>query len=326
MNILYCNNYCSDLETINRVDNMLYPKSHLWGIYNLYKQQDHHIELAQCPNMNSIKSRIIRLLSTFCFQIRLFLQYRKYDVVYAACAHQIDIFAFFKKIKLFKGRLYVVIHHPGRHPFLSSYNKIFFISNFTLNFFIKKYKITNGEFIFWGPDLDFYNAHKNLNESKKFDIYSNGKTLRDYSILYEYAKKYLNRKILIVGTNSNNMQNISCQFRVSDIENIAYCCTSKVMVIPIIKTSSTIVGLTSINDALGVGLPMLIADTANLGIDIEKYGLGLEYTSENYGDFERKVEQLLNNYTKYGEGIHNFTQKFNYKTFEQKIEKELIEG
>lgn len=322
--VLYCNNYAATEQTVENVKNGLYPRHHLWGIYGLLENPNHTVKLEQCEDMNIIKNRVMRLLKMLRYQINLYQLYKKYDVVFAACAHQIDIFAFAKKIGLFKGRIYTIIHHPCKLLFLNNYDRIFFISSYTFDFFSKNYHIKNGEVVFWGPDLDFYKLHQKNELNKVYDMYSNGKTYRDYSILFEYAKRNPDSKLLVLGLEKVDYENIACEYRVSDIENVKNCMLSKIMVIPIIKNVKAIVGLTSVNDALALGLPMLIANTAHIGFNIHELGLGLEYDAENYNDFVTKYDLLCKDYESYKHKIKTFIQENNYETFEQKIIKTLL--
>lgn len=184
--ILYCNNYTATLRSVENVKNGLYPRHHLWGIYELFNDKDCLVRMSESPDMNAHKNKFVRLFIALFYQIKIFFQYRKFDVVYAACSHQIDFFAFMKSVKLFKGKLLLIVHHPQKVLFSKSYGKIICISKYTQKILKSRYGIKNTEYVFWGPDLSFYSKHKIVG-GKKYDFYSNGKTLRDFTLLWNVS-------------------------------------------------------------------------------------------------------------------------------------------
>lgn len=321
--ILYCNNYAANGQALENVRNGLYPRHHLWGIFEFCGNKNFIVEFSESPDMNLHKSKILRLIIILFYQIKTYLKYKNFDVVYSACSHQIDFFAFMKRIGVFKGNLFAVVHHPQKIPFYSSYKKIVCISKYTQKILRDKYCIENTQYIFWGPDLSFYHRYERPQE-KKYDFYSNGKTLRDFTLL-EDVFQHCDYKLLIL-QNSVNGKNIHCISRVSDVENVKFCCLSKVMLIPLKKGITQICGLTSLIDALALKLPFVISDSANLGFSnagIESLLGGIVYKSSDKEDFLEKLKKSIENYGQNLAG-YAFALENDYEQFRNKISALLL--
>lgn len=314
--VLYCNNYAATEQAVENVKNGLYPRHHLWGIYELCNSDQFFINFSESPDMSLHKSRIVRLVITFLYEIKIFKKFHKIDVVYAACTHQIDFFAFMKCIKLFKGRLMVVVHHPKRIPFSKHYQKIICISRYTEKYLRDKYGILNTEYLFWGPDLAFYHKYKE-NSEKKYDFYLNGKTLRDFNLVAD-AFRRCDYKVLALQNMMGEGKKVQA---VSDVENIRFCCLSKIMLIPIKSGILQICGLTSLIDALALEMPFIISDSANLGfseLEVKEMLGGTVYKAGDKQDFLEKLKDSIEHYKPNIAGLA-FILANNYEHFRTRI-------
>lgn len=213
------------------------------------------------PSLRNVNV-FVRILKLFVFQLTLFFKYRKVPVVYAACAHCIDIFALMKRLHLYSGKLFCVIHHPLKVVFPNMYERIICISTYTQTY-LKDSGCSNTEYVFWGADLPFYKAEDD--SEKKYDFYSNGKSCRDFDLINRLDTPY---KMLVLANTQSDTREKTFKYRVSDKENVALCAQSRVMLIPVCENVHGIVGLTSVCDALAMGMPILISDSAHIGIDV----------------------------------------------------------
>ena len=190
------------------------------------------------------------------------------------------------------------------------YEKIICISTYTQNYLINN-GLSNTEYIFWGPDLSFYAVE--ADSEKVYDFYSNGKSFRDFDLLKRLDTPY---KILALNQKS----------RVSAKENVTLCTKSRVMLIPVCANVRGIVGLTSVCDALALGMPILISDSAHIGIDVEKLGIGFEYKAGDIDDMKKKMKLILDKKTfaSLSEKSKRFGETFTYDSFAIRIQSMLL--
>lgn len=91
----------------------------------------------------------------------------------------------------------------------------------------------------------------------------------------------------------------------------------------LIMGGGTLIGLTSFVDALALGIPVLISDNSQIGIDIESLKLGYVYKAEDMYDFEEKVKQILrmseDDYNIMKCNCKNFAQTNSFKKFSDTI-------
>lgn len=324
--ILYVNNYGANYSTFERIKIGEYSRSHMWGIYELFNSHSDEIELITSPNLQKINFRLLRLLRTFSFQIKLFFKYRSTPVIYAGAAHLIDIFALMKKMKIYHGKLFVVIHHPTKSPYLAMYDRIITISEYTHKYLEQK-GCKNTKLLFWGPDLNFYNTNSfEVVNEKTIDFYSNGKSFRDFDILRNLDLPY---DITILANKDFVPSNLNIKIleHVDAIKNVQLCKQSKIMLIPISKNVRGICGLTSVIDGLGGGMPLLISDNSNIGLDIEKQDIGFVYKAGDKEDLKRKMKEILipENYNRMKSNVKSFAENNDYNKFAMEI-KILLEN
>lgn len=98
---------------------------------------------------------------------------------------------------------------------------------------------------------------------------------------------------------------------------------SKFIVIPInvrpYKQRYCLAGLTTFVDAVIMHKPVLVSDNTNMGIDVKKLGIGLEYKAGNVEDMRQKMIQLQSlsdeEYYTMCNNMRNYSQTYNYDEF-----------
>lgn len=277
--ILYINDYACDNQAVRNVYDRKYPKFHLWGVTELLGKKEgfnisfcnpNNFGFGYVKNKNCISlffNRIVHLIKW----ILIFIKYFNSNIIYSALPGYEIGFLLMKKLRLKQYRIITVVHHPGsRIVMRESYDRLIFISKVAY----KKYSdYSNCEFLFWGPDLDFYKSIDTKQNKKEYDFIAAGKTLRDYDTLRK-SLKGMHVKTKIIGANNSKTNEITY------IELLRLYNVSRFIVIPMAKQNNPnhyLIGLTSFLDVMGMGLPVIMSDNSNIGIDIDKIGIGFTY-------------------------------------------------
>ncbi len=291
MKVLYINDYACSKDSVEQCIAGVYPKSHLWGMVELIQSAPNiKVKLLNISDLSTpptwlekiLKSNFVKLIHLYKV-ICVFLLYFKYDVVYSALPGYEWGFLMAKKLGLKKYRIISVVHHPAsRLKMVDLYDRLIFISKVAY----EKYSCRgNAEYLFWGPDLDFYNSNIVNEPDIKYDFIAAGKTHRDYMLFRQAFASRIDR-IAIFGENDPKNNEISYRNLIEQYRH------SRFIAIPMRKMprdNAILIGLTSFVDALGMGLPILMSDNSLIGIDIEKLNIGYVYRA---GDLKDLVDTL----------------------------------
>lgn len=279
--LLYINDYsCSlkDLQTYENNPQM--PVSHFWGIFEIYKTKSYDLRFGRVLHI-----RKYPYISKLWNMLKLFILNFNVDIIYCALPGFDWLFLLAKKIKLKKYKIICVVHHPSsRLIFPDQYDEVIFICKEAYN----KYNLENKKYIFWGPDLKFYNINKEI-ENPSIDFISAGKTHRDYESMRIACNESKVRYKIIGDRNEVNNQ-------LSYIELLKEYENSKFIIIPLEKSEATkglLNGLTSFNDAIALGKPMIISDNSKIEVDIERLNIGYTYKAGNSEDLKNKITNLI---------------------------------
>ena len=299
-------------DSLRLVNNRILPRHHVWGIDKLIKYFDLKFINYKCPKC-LIKIHLARLYYYY-FQVKVLLLSFDCDCVYAAASPLINLLAGLKYWKLISIKLFMIVHHPQNFSLKRmAYNKLFFITKVAYNQACIDYKNKSNLFIYneWGPDMDFYRMQSiNRKNKDKISFISIGKANRDHNVLLA-ASRNINVNTFIICTkrsqptnyNPETDTNIKVLIQNDDTlisgnlmsyrEMISVLSDYDVVVIPIPHGHKALCGLTSFNDAIALGKPVIIADSANLGIDVEKEGFGFIYKSGDVQDLREKMNRFI---------------------------------
>lgn len=329
MKLLYLNNYGCDKKYIKNCMDLNIPRNHIWGIDFLQKEYEviiPYIPFKSWHPSNCWAGRIKRILTDLFFIIR----YWNVDIVYSAYQGRLTLFALLKKLHLSRKRLVIVIHHSSsKFFFATQYNKIFYLSPIIKQSYDQKCHIIESEYIHWAGDKQYY-ASKYRKEEDKFMFISAGRSHRDYSCLEKAinTSAATNKKTLIICDELKiDNQYITCpQSRetLSYNELVNYYAISKFMIIPINATlKNELCGLTSLVDAIQLGIPVLMSDNTNIGIDIEERQLGWIYKAGDAEDMAKKIEimSLLSetDYQRMQNEIKKYANSHDYDKFAERL-------
>lgn len=160
--------------------------------------------------------------------------------------------------------------------------------------------------------MNFYRIHtyNKIKHKEKTSFISIGKANRDYNTLIA-ASRNINATTSIICTkggqptnyNYKTVMNVKMIVQTDDTlisgnlmsysEMVLTLSNYDVAVIPIPHGHKGLCGLTSFNDALALGKPIIIANSANIGIDIEKEGFGFIYTAGDIQDLKEKMNRFI---------------------------------
>lgn len=325
--VLYINNYrCS-----NKHSEVL-PDNHLWGADALSKVFD--VTCAEVPS-NSIKVHVkgVFILNNFIKSVKMLFRYFSYDIVYSACGELTDAFALANILHIGKRRLYKIQHHGGKMiPFAKGYTKIMFLSPFVS----RQYELENKVNVKWGGQISY--AEKFILNTDKYlyDFVSAGKSGRDHDCMIAAANEIEGKTLIISAVNDTFYDkekitvlsgNDSHKNSTSYNDTYTAYAQSRFIVIPIErrtkKAMRVLSGLTTFVDAVVMKKPVLISDSTNMEVDVEKLGIGLVYKAGDSKDMRAKMEQMLawtsEEYDKACSKMNEYSKTHNYDEFCKEI-------
>lgn len=347
--ILVINNY-SMKKTMKWAKAKFLPFHHVWGIDELEKHYKLRFLNYRCPR---VMSRMhMAKLYYIVFQLLSLLMSLRCECIYAAASPYIDLLAFLHYKGWMKKRIYMIVHHPGNFSlYKMSYTKLIFISRVSYDKACQDYPSQKEMFAYdeWGPDIAFYD-HVTVDDVKREEgkcqtFVSNGKSNRDNNCLVEAARGS-SCKVVIICTNNSFPTNYNkdidknVQIMQQSVETImnrkmmSYSNMAKLMsqfnvvVIPVPEGYASLCGLTSFNDAIAMGKPVIIADTANLGIDVESEGFGFVYRAGDAQDLRSKMDKFIKNpglIDSYGQKARAYADANDNKSFSRRL-LEIIES
>lgn len=312
--ILIVNNY-SMKKSLDMIESGVLPRHHAWGIDRLMESNKLRFLNYQCPKWMS-KLHLAHAYYML-FQIQTLVMSIGCSKVFSAASPLIDLLAYLKHKRIIRKQLYMVVHHPKNFTLHNKdYDRLFFITKVAYNQALLDNPGCNGLFIYdeWGPDVNFYSdaLDKKKSHGNSVSFISIGKANRDYVTLIE-ANRGLDSSVRIICTEKNIPKNYD---RKTDKNIDLYIqgnnslmsgklmsykqmaeemVKSDVAVIPVPKTNTALCGLTSFDDAIALGMPVIVSDTTFFGIDVEGEGIGFVYKAGNAEDLRLKMKRFIDN-------------------------------
>lgn len=329
---------------------------HVWGKIELDQKGDIEVILLKhekYPFLNKI-GKLLKI-NHLDQQIRILGNLRHFDILYAPYSSaNTRLLVLLKWIGLFRKPIVVTIHQRIFSSKNSKISRIFakqFLLQYDASIFLSEplMKKTLEEFEFsdeiidkkfftaqWGPEIEFY---KKFNRSVPFNecnyFISAGHTDRDYETLIE-AFRGINYQLKIYCTprslpkNVNIPSNVSiCSEFTPYIELLEHYRKSRAILIPLKYPASKegCQGMTSIQDVVAMGMPVVMTRNPLLNLDVEKEGFGILVDKGDVEGWRRAVNALIedeNILKKMGKNADiTFKEKFNSTLYAQTLEKVL---
>lgn len=247
----------------------------------------------------------------------------KFDILYGTSFRGLEFIVFLRALGLYRKPI-VIWHHQAvirntnklrellSRLFYKGFDHLFFFSNELINRSIcsGKFPAQKMELIHWGPDLKFYDQ---ILLDRSQDLYptgfiSTGKENRDVSTLIQAFAQTRQQLDLYISKTCGHINYEKIISELPQSENIhvhytegviPYILAKKVaekqfIVICCLETAYT-VGLTTLVEALALGMPVICSKNPNFGFDIDQEGIGITVP---YGDIEgwkRAITYLTEN-------------------------------
>lgn len=245
---------------------------------------------------------------------------KRIDAVYATHYRGLEIIIFMRALGLFRKPIVIWHHQPIITPksmlrelmgrlFYKGIDDMFFFSRKLMDDSLKtkKARIERMHLGHWGADLDFYD--KILSERKeRSGFISTGKEMRDMPTLIDafnatgapldiyIARKAGDIRYTDILADKELKDNINLHYldklmpyEISLLVNKARC-----VVICCHETKYT-VGLTTVVEALAMGIPVICSRNPQIPVDFEKERCGISVPYYDVDGWKRAIEWMMNN-------------------------------
>ena len=248
---------------------------------------------------------------------RILTSREKFDAVYATHYKGLELIVLLRALHLFRKPVIVWHHQPvitpksrlrewGGRLFYRGFDRLIFFSQKLVDDSLHSPKADPQRLVVghWGADLDFYDRIREEVESRPggpggIDFIATGKEMRDQPTLIEAFNRTGRRLTLYVGVHADprlpnpnldavNSCHVADNIRVVKITGllpyeialevarakcVAVCC----------KRTRYTAGLTTVVEALALGLPLICSRNPQIPVDVDREGCGI---SVDYGDVE----------------------------------------
>jgi glycosyltransferase involved in cell wall biosynthesis len=324
--ILILNNY-SVKRVAKEINDGLKPGHHLYGILELEKEGFELLVID--PEQNFFWDKLGNLIDRLPFgkignlyqQIRAFKRRREYDIIYAPCRGVTEFLGILSYLGIFNKKIIAISHHPilvGRLSFIRKYGyKLILNGHYKWGALSSKVAdeintIANKNIatcFHWGPEIKYYTdvANKIVSPlpTKTVDLISVGRTGRDYQTIIDafndttitveiYCEKQVAQQLTNNHTPNIKITHLNEHESLKYPELIALYLKAKIMVIPLFKNNS-LAGLTSLMDAIALGMPVIMTKNDYLEIDIEKEEMGYWIKAGDSNQLRKIAVDMLTN-------------------------------
>lgn len=247
----------------------------------------------------------------------------RYDVLYGNAFRGLEILIFLRAIGLYRKPIVVWHHQPVKkagNPLREFVARLFYRGMDRMIFFSDKLiadsllstkaRRERMYVAHWGADLDYYDklmAEEGTERDKTLFI-STGKELRDMPTLVEAFNRVTARLDIYVSRSylGNDYDDIFSRLQMNDnirltyIQGIAFREMSKKVnraacVVVCCQPSNYTVGLTTVVEALALGLPVICTRNPQMPMDIEREGCGIWVDAGDVDGWEKAVNFIADN-------------------------------
>lgn len=282
----------------------------------------------------------------------------KYDALYATSFRGIELIIFLRALGIYRKPI-IIWHHTAvttaSNPirefiarfFYRGIDKMFFFSQKLINDSLKSSKAPAQKLklIHWGPDLSFYDHILKETESPEIErcgFISTGKENRDIKTLIEAFSKSKQELDIYISESCGNINykdiingmllppsiHIHYKDGVIPYELAKIVAKKSCIVIPCLEFPYTI-GLTTLVEALALGLPVICSRNPNFEIDIEKEKIGITVPyndAEGWADAIQFISEHPNEAQEMGKNARKLAEKqFNLDLFTKEIAEVLLQ-
>lgn len=237
---------------------------------------------------------------------------KQYDVLYATHAFGIEPIILLRALRLFRHPIVVWHHQPivkAKNPLREALARLFYRGMDHMIFFSeklmqdsllsKKADPNRMSMVHWGADLDYYDSLKPDGNHPSLFI-STGKELRDYETLLQAFQEtglpltlYVQKQRQAYFEALHPAENIEVHYgpRLIPHEIAMFVAQSRCVCICCQESNYT-VGLTTVVEALALGLPILCTRNPQMPIDIEAEGCGFWLEPKDVEGWKEKLRYI----------------------------------
>lgn len=290
--VLVLNNYPLEevQEEIRRKEK---PDHHLYGI-NYFHNRGYEVEIAPFIVESRLASHITRVfpLGNISAQLAVLGKLERFDLIYAPCQTHTGLLSLLRALSRVNIPIVAVAHHPINQ------GKLTWIRQPTISLMLKGTaafpSLSSGVAqqineaagrnisvtLSWGPDADYYPKSNPLGTG----VVAAGRTGRDFVTFGQGASlSTVPTKILCLASDvsarfSQFAKNVEVQIIPSERlltypQLVEIFSQARALAIPL-HAGNSLLGLTSLTDALALGKPVIMTRNPYLDLDIEQLGIG----------------------------------------------------
>tara|TARA_B100001093_G_scaffold519855_1_gene610945 strand:- start:4633 stop:5739 length:1107 start_codon:yes stop_codon:yes gene_type:complete len=326
LKILVLNNY--PLDRVSKEVALGETANHLLYGINFFESWGHKCHIAetwsqkQLPFKYKILKRVhyFQNLGDLKQQSEVLSLSNKFDVLYAPCGTQTQWLQFLRYKKKYPTPIISLVHHPplnGKLDFFrNGFNQKIWkgldvvpcLSQYTADLMNLRHNSQKAFTVNWGPDLSFYKPSNSHGEG----IVIAGRTSRDFATVIKATQNTsLNTNIFYLQNNLGyNSDSLSPNIKLICAKNEEpipgknsgwikqeelnkHYMEARVIGIPLFEQTS-LAGLTSLMDCLGIGKPVIMTKNPNIDIDIEKEGIGHWVSPGDSSEWRRLIQWYEN--------------------------------
>ena len=283
-----------------------FPSHFLYGALQL---ADHNIDVVWHHQKHTYKRLRDMIVATW----KVLTCRKPYDVLYGTHTLGIEPVILLRALGLFRHPIVVWHHQPivkAKNPLREAFARIFYRGMDHMIFFSeklmqdsllsKKADPKRMSMVHWGADLNYYDS---LPRTEEVLFISTGKELRDYETLLKAFQEtglpltlYVEKKRQAYFEGLNLLgPNIDIHYGDRPIPHeIALLVAQSQCVCICCQKSSYTVGLTTVVEALALGLPILCTRNPQMPMDIEAEGCGFWLEPQDIEGWKEKLQYIAN--------------------------------
>jgi glycosyltransferase involved in cell wall biosynthesis len=339
-------------NSINKAVNLEQPGQAFLGT-NLFSKYGQEVIYHDQEWSNTFRQRLVRNLDNLK---RLYFPEQSYDVLYATSHWGIELIMLLRALKLFRKPIVAIRYAGIRIPknrllrslvtlFYKGADKMIIASEKSyeetrLSGLVASEKLS---FISIGPDLAYYdrlyNALKNDKTELAFpEFISTGREHRDFNTLVD-AFSEAGKSLILYTTLRHGDNNHKRFFKEKgplkeniQLNMLEKTVPAKELALKIIRSGCVVcclekvnynAGVSSLQEAVGLGIPIITTDSPYFDIDVELEGMGLKVGYEDVDGWIKAIEYLSENKDlakQMGEAARRYAEKeWNLELSVQKI-------
>ena len=251
---------------------------------------------------------------------RVLRHYHEYDAIYATTFRGLEIIVFLRALGLFRKPIICWHHQPIvkaksklreaiARVFYHGFDELIFFSQAIIDQSLKSVKAPVGHMhiVHWGPDLAFYDKiQQEAKTSNHEGFISTGKERRDMPTLVEAFRQTNAPLDIYICRQSNGInyeqllgslakgENTHIHYiQGNKIREMAECVSNSLCAVICCQETNYTVGLTTVVEALALGIPMICSRNPQMPMDIEHEGCGLTVPYGDVNAWVRAIQYIM---------------------------------